>query len=169
MKYYDGDAIVNAFRRAKLNNEPSNKVKVIFYPDYVKSTDNLLGLDIYDAILGSHLGVYVSAYEPWGYTPLECAALGVASITTDLAGFGRYIAKEVKKDNPGVFIAKRFERTHDEIVGNLFDILKYYTSLDKDARIQNKIEARRIASLTDWRNLVQNYFEAYDKAYQKFL
>ncbi len=168
LKFYDNDAMINGFKRAQLNNHESDKVKVILYPAYLKPTDNLLGLDVYEAILGGHLGVFPSAYEPWGYTPLEAAALGVAAITSDLSGFGIYIEPDVKPENPGIFINKRFGKTHEESVADLFNILNYYTSLDKEGRIENKIEARRIATLADWKKLVKFYDEAHAKAAKKF-
>lgn len=167
LKYYDQDPIISAFKKFGLLNKKEDKVKVIFYPTYVQSTDNLLDLDLYDAITGGHLGIFASAYEPWGYTPLESAALGVASITSDLSGFGRYIEKESSKKNPGIFVLKRAGLEKNEITKNLFEIFKYYVNLDKEKRIENKLEARRLATLADWKNLVNNYFEAYNLALKK--
>ena len=37
------------------------------------------------------MGVFPSYYEPWGYTPAECTALGIPSVTTNLSGFGCFI------------------------------------------------------------------------------
>jgi glycogen(starch) synthase len=167
LKNYSQDAIIRGFMNNNLFNKKDDKVKVIFYPAYIKSTDNLLGLDLYDAIISGHLGVFPSAYEPWGYTPLESAALGVASVTTDLAGFGRYIENSLEKNKPGVFVNKRYGKSREEGIQDLFEILHYYTSLDKEGRIQNKIEARKIATMCDWKNLVKNYFDAYDMALEK--
>jgi glycosyltransferase involved in cell wall biosynthesis len=113
--------------------------------------------------------VFASAYEPWGYTPLESAALGVASVTSDLSGFGRYIEKNLKKENPGVFLLKRFGKSKEEITTSLYDILDYYVSLDKEGRIQNKIEARRIAGTADWKKLIENYLKAHTLAAEKRL
>jgi glycogen(starch) synthase len=166
LRYYDSDAIIQAFNRAKLFNQKEDKVKTIFYPAYLSSSDNLLNLELYDAITSGHLGVFASAYEPWGYTPVESAALGVASITSDLSGFGRYIAKEATSKSPGIFVLKRAEVPRPEIVKNMFDIFKYYTSLDKEGRIANKIEARRLAAIVDWKKLIDHYFVAYDLAAQ---
>ena len=166
LRYYDGDAIIQGFSRAKLFNHKEDKVKVIFYPSYLSSSDNLLNMELYDAITSGHLGIFPSAYEPWGYTPMESAALGVASVTSDLSGFGRYIEKETKNKAPGIFVLKREGKQKSENVANLFEIFKYYTSLDKEGRIENKIEARRLAALVDWRKLIDHYFVAYDKAAQ---
>lgn len=167
LSYYDKDAIIQGFKNSGLNNSEEDKVKVIFYPTYIRSSDNLINLDLYDVITGGHLGIFPSAYEPWGYTPLESAALGVASVTSDLSGFGRYMEKEVRERNPGIFILKRFGVARKEVVNSLYSSLKYYADLDKEGRIDNKIEARRLAGLVDWKKLIEFYFKAYDMAYQK--
>jgi glycogen(starch) synthase len=87
--------IIMACREAGLNNLKEDKVKIILFPSYLNGTDSLLNLDFYDVIAGCHLAVFPSYYEPWGYTPLESAALGVPTITTDLAGFGRFIKEKL--------------------------------------------------------------------------
>ena len=73
---------------------------------------------------GCHLGVFPSFYEPWGYTPLEAGALGVSSVTTDLAGFGRYVGKLPRsKENEGVFVLKRFGNEDNTIINELTNIM----------------------------------------------
>jgi len=83
------DAILNTLINAGLDNMEDDKVKAIYYPIYLTGADGLLNVSYYESMQGGHLGVFPSIYEPWGYTPLEAAALGVPSITSDLAGFGR--------------------------------------------------------------------------------
>ncbi len=164
----NNDAIINHFRANNLFNKANDKVKVIFYPTYLTGADGLLDLAYYEAILGAHLGVFPSYYEPWGYTPLETAALGVASVTTDLAGFGRYICEECEQlEYPGIYVLKRYKKSREEIVDGLFQILYHYASLSKEKRVENKIEARRLASLADWKNLIGSYFKAHDMAAEK--
>ena len=105
-----GDQIVNLLLESGLDNKEDDKVKMIFYPIYLTGADSLLDLNYYESMQGGHLGVFPSFYEPWGYTPLEAAALGVSSVTTDLAGFGKYIQKKGKKKYPGVFVLKRMDK-----------------------------------------------------------
>jgi glycogen(starch) synthase len=90
------DIILKTLKKAGLNNSVKDKVKVIYYPIYLTGADGLIDLTYYDAIIGCHFGIFPSYYEPWGYTPLETAALGVSSLTTDLSGFGKYILKKHK-------------------------------------------------------------------------
>ncbi len=164
----DSDEILNAFKAEGLINRREDRVKVIFYSIYLTGADDLLDLSYYEAMQGSHLGVFPSFYEPWGYTPVEAAALGVSSITTDLSGFGRYICKDVSgKKLPGIFVTKRLGKSDDYVVKELARILYDFASLDAQDRIKNKIEAKRIASITDWKYMIKNYFRAYGIALEK--
>ncbi len=162
----DSDQILSMFRALGLNNAEEDRVKVIFYPIYLTGADRLIDLNYYEAMAGSHLGVFPSFYEPWGYTPLEAAALGVASVTTDLAGFGKYITK-VKKKNGGIFVIKRFGKGDDEVVDELADVLHLYSRMTKEERIRNKIEAKHLASHADWKNFIRYYLEAHKLAETK--
>lgn len=164
----ENDIILKSFRDAGLLNKKEDKVKVIFYPIYLTGTDGLLNLNSYEAIQGSHVGVFPSFYEPWGYTTLETAALGVASITTDLSGFGRFCAEIPReKKQPGVFMLERADKTEEEVIKGLSEILHHFFDLSRAKRIANKIQARKIAEMADWGNLIKNYLEAHNQAIRK--
>ncbi|GAI14447.1 unnamed protein product, partial [marine sediment metagenome] len=118
------DSIIKSINKAGLLNKKEDRVKIVFYPIYLTGADRLLDLGYYECMQGSHLGVFPSYYEPWGYTPLEAAALGVSSVTTDLAGFGRYVnEKSVQTKNPGIFVLKRLGKKDDEVVEELANAL----------------------------------------------
>ncbi len=166
----DNDLIMKHLKESGINNGKDDKVKVIYYPIYLTGADGLLDLNYYECMTGSHLGVFASFYEPWGYTPLEAAALGISSITTDLAGFGRYVLKHREDPKtPGIFVLKRFNVDDETAVENLANLLYEFTKLSKEERIKNKIEANRISKLADWNILIKNYFEAHKLALKIFL
>ncbi len=159
------DAILQMFNQEGLLNTKEDKVKVIFYPIYLNGADGILNLTSDEAIQGSHLGVFPSIYEPWGYTPLESAALGVGSITTDMAGFGRFCTEYIKnKKLPGVFLLERMGKTDEEIVGDITKILYNFLKFSTNQRVENKIQARNIANMADWEILIKNYITAHNKA-----
>ncbi len=162
------DEIINHLKNANLMNKEEDRVKVIYYPIYLTGHDGLSNLSYEEALEACHMGAFPSFYEPWGYTPLEAAALGVSSVTTDLAGFGRYCTTiETKKDRPGIYILKR-ENTEDEVVTeDLYKFLYGFMKTSRTERVENKIEARKIASKADWRIFVNNYIEAHNKALRK--
>ena len=112
--------------------------------------------------------MFPSYYEPWGYTPLEAGALGVSSVTTDLAGFGTFVQNAKQNpDSPGIYVLKRVNKTDEAIVADLSEFMHWFAKLSKHERVQNKLEAKRIASLADWKILVQNYIKAHEMAVQK--
>ncbi|MEM3127292.1 MAG: glycogen/starch synthase [Candidatus Woesearchaeota archaeon] len=163
------DATVTSFRRVGLHNRPEDRVKVIFYPGYLSSSDGLLDLDYYPAVCGSHLGVFPSYYEPWGYTPLESAAYGVPAITTDLAGFGRFLLQMEEYGSnhhkqKGIIVLKRFGKTDEEVITELAGHLYWYSTLPKKERIDVKVVAEHLAPVFDWKNLVEHYIEAHNRA-----
>lgn len=164
----DKDLILNYFKKYNLLNKKDDRVKVVFYPIYLTGADHLLDTTYYESMQGSHLGVFPSFYEPWGYTPLEASALGVPCVTTDLAGFGMYIEKECEKQkHPGVFVLKRMGIKDEEVVNHLTDTMYYFSQFSKEERIKNKIAAKRLSALADWKILIKNYVEAHNLAVQK--
>lgn len=164
----DNDPIIKSFKEKGLLNREEDKVKVIFYPIYLSGADGLSDLDYYQSIQASHLGVFPSYYEPWGYTPLETAALGVASLTSNLSGFGRYFYDKLKdKELPGIFILDIEHKKTDDMMNDFSEILYKYVKLDKRRRIDNKIQAREVAFMADWKNFAENYIEAHNLAISK--
>ncbi|MCL5010852.1 MAG: glycosyltransferase [Patescibacteria group bacterium] len=160
--------ILRLLRESGLANNKNDKVKVVLYPAYLTGYDGLSNLTYQESIQACHLGVFPSFYEPWGYTPLEAAALGVPSVTTDLTGFGKHIKNEnSNKETPGVFVLQRENKTEEESAGELAKILFNFAKLKKVQRVENKIEARKIALGADWKNLMENYIKAQNQAVEK--
>lgn len=58
------DPVLNQIRRVQLFNKPTDRVKVIFHPDFLNSNNPILGLDYEEFVRGCHLGVFPSYYEP---------------------------------------------------------------------------------------------------------
>ncbi len=162
----DNDLIIKSFRENGLLNRKEDKVKVVFYPGYLSSSDGLLNLDYYPAVMGCHLGVFPSYYEPWGYTPMESAGYAVPSITTDLSGLGAYMIKNNISEK-GIWILRRKNKSFLEVSEDLKNIIKNYSDLSHDERIEKKHEAFHTSRIFDWKKLIKNYFEAHKKALEK--
>ncbi|TAL56940.1 MAG: glycogen synthase, partial [Nanoarchaeota archaeon] len=162
------DDIISCLRQAKLFNAPGDRVKIIYYPVFLSGADRLLDLGYYEGIMGCHLGVFPSYYEPWGYTPLETAALAVCSVTTDLSGFGRFIKPFKKPDEPpGVYVIDRLGKSDEQVVSSLQDMMLSFTLQPTADRIHQKLEAKHMAALADWKILAKNYLEAHKLALSK--
>jgi len=171
--YYIGDEknneILNLIKEQGLENAKEDPVKIIFYPAKLSSNDLLLNLNLYEAIAGCHFTILPSYYEPWGYTPLESMALAVPTITSDLTGFGKYMQNHVEENekSKGIFILERDQKTEEEIINQLFQIMKSFVSLKHSERIQNKVNAKELTFLLDWKIIINNYVKAYELALKK--
>ncbi|MCF7866050.1 glycogen/starch synthase [Candidatus Woesearchaeota archaeon] len=162
-EHEENNSIIKAFRANNLNNSEWDKVKVLLYPAYLDGNDSLLNLEFYETVAGCHLGVFPSYYEPWGYTPLESAAMGVPAITTDLAGFGRFIQEKPRDENDkGIFVLERDKKKREEYVEELYLLLKKFAEMSRKERVKNKVNAKDLSELADWKILIKNYEEAYD-------
>ena len=162
------DPILAACNKNGLDNDPTDRVKIIFYPVYVSKADGMLGMDYDEVIMGSHMGVFPSYYEPWGYTPVESAIQNCLSITTDLSGFGVFVEENIKgKDYPGIMVLKREGRQYGEMVDDLFGMMHGVCRMGRNKRLEKKSEARQFAETTDWSKLIHNYAKAHEMALGK--
>jgi glycogen synthase len=163
----DDDTIIRGFREAGLLNRAEDKVKVVMHPVYLDGTDSCLDLKYYDAMQGCHLGVFPSYYEPWGYTPLESAALGVPSVTTDLSGFGKFMASKIGDKKGGIYVLKRFNRPEDDVIKQLADVMYNFSKMKQNERVEQKLLAKELAKNADWKILVNEYITAHNMALLK--
>ncbi|RED99574.1 glycosyltransferase [Marinoscillum furvescens] len=159
------DDILNFLRRSNLVNNEEDPVKVVYHPDFINYTNPLFSMEYGQFVRGCHLGVFPSYYEPWGYTPLECIASGVPTVTSDLAGFGDYVQEQVPDhDRRGIYLVKRNQKSFDEAAGNLANKMYNYVRLSRRDRIDLRNRTEASSTLFDWSNLVKYYDQAYLKA-----
>jgi len=159
------DDIVRFITRRKLLNRPEDKVKIIYHPDFINSTNPLFGLDYSQFVRGCHLGIFPSYYEPWGYTPLECMASGVPAVTSDLSGFGDYLMKHMPDhEKGGMFVVERGKRTFDWSAKQLSAFLYKFLKQSRRDRIAQRNNVESYSSAFDWSNLIKHYEEAYELA-----
>ncbi len=159
------DDILKYLRTHKLVNDPNDRVKMVYHPDFINATNPLFGIDYTEFVRGCHLGIFPSYYEPWGYTPLECIASGVPTVTSDLSGFGKY-AETIEKELPerGVYLLKREGRKYDKQVNDLTKFLYDFVNTDRRERIIIRNRAEDFAEKFDWRILRKEYEKAYRKS-----
>ncbi|HEX4054303.1 MAG TPA: glycosyltransferase [Tepidisphaeraceae bacterium] len=159
------DPVLQHLRNRGLFNSPDDPVKMVFHPQFVTATSPLIGLDYEKFVRGCHLGIFPSYYEPWGYTPMECVAMGVPAVTTDLSGFGAYVQRHVAEHQAqGVTVLNRRTRSFDESVSELEEYLMQFINLGRRQRIELRNRAERLSELFDWAVLIEYYNEAHDMA-----
>jgi glycogen(starch) synthase len=159
------DPVLNTIRRCKLFNTTADKVKIVFHPEFLSSTNPLFGLDYEEFVRGCHLGVFPSYYEPWGYTPAECTVMGIPSITTNLSGFGCFMAQHIADPlSYGIYIVDRQNISIEESVRQLAQYMYDFARMSRRQRVIQRNRTERLSDLLDWRNLGIYYRQARLKA-----
>lgn len=155
------DPVLNALRRCQLFNNRHDRVKVIFHPEFLSSTNPLIGMDYEEFVRGCHLGVFPSYYEPWGYTPAECTVMGIPSISTNLSGFGCFIGEHVADPmSYGIYVVDRRYKSAEESVQQLAQMMYDFATLSRRQRIVQRNRTERLSDLLDWKNLGVYYRDA---------
>ncbi len=165
----EGDPVLNYLQGSSLDNGPEQRVKVVYHPAFINSSNPLFGIDYGDFVRGCHLGVFPSYYEPWGYTPLECMARGIPSITSDLSGFGDYVLNNfINPEKSGVLVVERGQRDYGWSANQLALMMHNFTKLDRRERIILRNNTESESAGFDWFNLIPHYQQAYEMAVERY-
>jgi glycogen(starch) synthase len=162
------DPVLKHLRHRRLFNSADDPVKIVFHPEFVTTTSPLIGLDYDQFVRGCHLGIFPSYYEPWGYTPMECVALGCPAVTTDLSGFGAYVRRNVPDHaESGLLVLPRRDQRFEDSTQQLVAYLLNFAQLSRRQRIELRNKAERLSELFDWSRLSRHYHDAHDLAIER--
>lgn len=162
------DPVINQIRNVWLFNRKDDPVKVVYHPEFISPVNPLWGIDYEQFVRGCHAGLFPSAYEPWGYTPLECLAMGVPAVTSDVSGFGSFcLAKYGEYNRPGIWCLRRRGRSYDAACQELANCMLEFCRMDRRGRIalRNQVEAQSWEF--DWSVLGEAYTRAHELALQR--
>jgi glycogen(starch) synthase len=141
---------------------------MVFHPQFVTATSPPISLDYEQFVRGCHLGIFPSYYEPWGYTPMECVALGLPAVTTDLSGFGAYVQRHIPEhQQKGIYVLNRRTHGFDASVNELVDHLWNFAKLGRRQRIEMRNRVEGLSEMFDWSRLIDYYNEAHDMALER--
>ncbi|KAF8321343.1 glycogen synthase [Clavulina sp. PMI_390] len=173
------DPILSQIRRVQLFNRDTDRVKLVFHPDFLNANNPILGLDYEEFVRGCHMGVFPSYYEPWGYTPAECTVMGIPSITTNLSGFGSFMQDLIEKpevrgtflafswvnvssslQDEGIYIVDRRTCSLEDSINQLTDCMVNFVTKSRRQRINQRNRVERLSPLLDWKNLGTEYSKA---------
>lgn len=157
------DPVLSHCRSIGLENEPGSRVKVIQIPVYMSETDGFLNMPYLAVLRAMDLTAFPSYYEPWGYTPQESIAVGVPTLTTDYAGFGRWAQGEKLGPADGVHLLSRVHVEYADVVDRLTEMLEVMIAEERRPDALTKA-CRATAERTAWSGFIQNYERAFDAA-----
>lgn len=159
------DEILLFLRTRGLRNERDDKVKIVYHPDFISFTNPLFGMEYLQFVRGCNLGIFPSYYEPWGYTPLECMAAGIPSVTSDLSGFGDYLLRNMPDhENYGMYVVERGKRTFDWSARQLASFLSKFLGQTPRQRNLQRTHVEGYAAAFNWTNLLMHYQAIYERA-----
>lgn len=162
------DPVLNQIRYLNLINKPEDPVKVVYHPEFINPVNPLWGIEYDQFVRGCHLGMFPSLYEPWGYTPLECLALGVPAITSDLAGFGRYAMEHfIGHQELGLSVIHRRGRSYHDAAAEMCRMMLDYCMQRRRDRIALRNAVERFSWEFDWSRLGPAYHRAHDMALER--
>ena len=141
----ENNIIIEKLRENNLNNDKDNYVKVIYVPIYL-GNDILFSLDLEYILPAFDFGIFLSRYEPYGYTPLEALNNFVPIVLSNKTGFYRNLVN--KNINHEYIINVDPNNLDKEIIYNKF--LQYY-NLDLYNKMEIKKQMYEISKKFDWK------------------
>ena len=166
---FESDSIYGKLNYLGLRNEGYDKVKVIYVPSYLNGNDGIFNMSYYDLLIGLDLTIFPSYYEPWGYTPLESIAFAVPTITTDLSGFGQFVAntEDFHRKKMGVEVIHRTDSNYSQTVMNVAQSIIDVFALKPTEWSKLSRSAQKTSKLALWSNFIKYYDVAYAHALEE--
>ena len=162
----DDDRISNFILHAGFTRRMDERLKIVFVPCYLDGRDGIFNTPYYDLLIGMDATLYPSYYEPWGYTPLESVAFGIPTVTTDLAGFGRWAQTIVsgRDITEGVAVIPRTDDNYTAVVDASANALRSLMRLPDDERLAISQRCQTLATKAEWERFITYYYTAFDHA-----
>ncbi|WP_158547836.1 glycosyltransferase [Dyadobacter luteus] len=163
------DDITRFCQTAGLDNKESNRVKVIYYPDFIERAKSLFGIDYQEFIKGCNLGIFPSFYDPWGYAPMETAMAGTPVIASDTSGFAHYLSEVMPNHQAGeMYLLNRKFQSDEEVINGLQEqLFSFAESLAREHYIPRATLPTYVTEPLRWKNLQSRYHEAYKLAFTR--
>lgn len=161
---YSDDPVNRRIHEIGFTNDATANVDVIYVPCYLDGNDGIFGMTYYDLLPGLDATVFASYYEPWGYTPLESIAFGVPTITTSLAGFGRWVEEIDEKPSfasCGVEVVERTDSNYHDAVTQIAQKLENLVDTPPSALDSYRDAATATARKAQWTDFISYYYNAY--------
>ncbi|TVY93331.1 Glycogen [starch] synthase [Lachnellula willkommii] len=125
------DPILNQIRRVQLFNHPSDRVKIVFHPEFLNSANPVLSMDYDEFVRGTHLG------------------------------FGCYMEELIENSTDyGIYIVDRRMKGVDDSVNQLTSFMYDFAGKSRRQRINQRNRTERLSDLLDWKRMGMEYVKA---------
>ena len=159
LSHPENDPVVKSILGSSLDRVDS-RVKVLFVPTYLQGADGIFSMNYYECLVGMDLTLFASYYEPWGYTPLESVAFSIPTVTTSLAGFGKWVDDQ-DGSHLGVKVIARNDSNDAQVIDALAETVERYAMMGEKEYEEMRASAGEVARTALWDNFVQYYRDAY--------
>lgn len=166
---YDTNPIIRAFIKNDLNNLVSDKVKVILVPTFLNGDDGIFNVNYSELLAGFDITMFPSLYEPWGYSAQESVGYGIPTLTSSRSGFGIWAKEHLIQHEHVITVIDRDYEDAEKATRELAQVICDFSKLDETDRANLISEALTISKKTEWKNLIDIYYEAYSYAIDKSL
>ncbi|MBB3187996.1 glycogen/starch synthase [Microbacter margulisiae] len=161
------DPILSNISWLNFTNHSDSKIKLVFVPSYLNGNDGIFNKSYYDLLIGMDLTMFLSYYEPWGYTPLESIAFSVPTITTTLSGFGQWINEHPQPIDKGVAIIERKDSNYANAAADAAYQLITFANMNHSEITEVRTNAQSLSQKAHWEFFIPFYYQAYEIALSK--
>jgi len=156
--YDKNDIIYNELKKYGLDNEERDKVKVVYVPIYI-GQDIIFSLPKEKLLPGFDLGIFLSRYEPFGYTALESLYFGVPIVLSNRTGFALSLENSgIRSDYILLVDVKNMDKEEERII----EFIKRISMLTPSEFIKIREELYNISKAYDWSIRIKEYISLYE-------
>ena len=156
------DVFLKKLKSMDFINSSDSKIFVMYSPQFLNGHDGFYQLEYYDFLSYMDLSIFPSLYEPWGYTPQESSAVGVATLTSDTSGFAQWACHDSCDDGVGLITRSR-DCYQTSMVSLSQQMQHYYTNLEQKSFLASvHKQCHKLMIQCDW----SKFFKAYEQAYE---
>lgn len=159
--------IVNFCHFKHLLNRKGDKVKLIYIPAFIDGNDGVFNISFYEFLKSMDINIFPSYYDSWGYSSMESLSLGVATVITNLSGFGQWADDNHSLGIDSLKVLKRNDLNYEACKQSIADFVEFYSNASLDYKCDIKSKSLHVMSELLWENVYVNYKEAYSIAIEK--
>ncbi len=156
------DPLLNTIKENGFENNPDDKVKIIYSPVFLDGNDGIYNIDYNDILYGFDNAVFTSYHGEWGYVAVEAMAAGNPVIMSNLSGFANRIEEQKLTNKKCIKISEN--KDIDNAVNNTF--AECVKRTEKEIS-EMKDTARDIVKNIDTKKIIPVYEEIIKTGFKK--